>query len=371
MKKVFYFLDIWITNEDYEFFMDKLFLIQNWFTSIEIIDKFYYKIWENNEWRINKSFFLEAITFIDYCKNELDIELSEIKWIYKENFLIFNYDFYIFDDQRFEKIDIKNTYFFNIRYPWLNHIFKIFNDLWWKSFWINHRWDWPYNDKLYFISKLYKSDIKKYVWDIIVPYINNWTQKTYKLLYDFIVKKFSSKQIVLKKSFWEMWNWVRAVDLNKIKYKDFVNIIENKFVNLNSSTDSFYIVPFYNIIKENRIYYLYDSKKDNFEIYCVKQKNTNFEGVFELESLELYKWIQVSWSYCDKNEVLKDKKLFGYLKRLVKLLWFETWVLEIGILWDWEYRFFEINPYWWSLMFKQDQEDMYNFYYNMYKLKFN
>jgi hypothetical protein len=366
MEKHFYFLDIWITQEDYNFFNEKLDLLNKWYSVIDVIDEFYYKIWDNNIGRINKTFFLEAFTFVDFCKKELSIDLKKITWVYKQNFLLFNYDYYFFDENWFQKLDIKNTYFYNIRYPWFNHLFRIFNDLWWNCFSINHRWDWPYNDKIFAISKLYKWKLKQYVGDIIIPFINNDSEKSYSLLYDFILTKFPTKQIVIKKTFWEMWNWVKAVDLDKITFEDFKQILKNKYINTKNTTDSFYIVPFYDIITENRVYYLYDKKNDKLSIYCVKQKNTIFDWVFELESFELYKWIEVSWWYIDKKEVINNKKLFKYIKKTVSLLWLETWVLEIWILKNWNYRFFEVNPYWWTLMFKQDQKDMYDFNYNMY-----
>lgn len=370
MKKIFYFLDIWITKEDYDFFFDKIKMISNGVSVIDIIDSYYYKIWEDNSWRINKSFFLEAITFIDFSKKELWIDLEDIQWIYKENFLIFNYDFYIFDNDYFNKVDIKNTYFVNIRYPWFSHIYRIFKNLWWNALWINHKWDWIYNDKIFCISNFYRWDLKKYVWDVIIPLINNFNQENIKSLYNFLYNNFWTHKIVLKKSFWEMWNWVKAVDLNDISQEDFYQILKNKYCNIYNQVEAFYIVPFYKIITENRIYYLYDKKTDILEIHCVKQKNTNFEWVFQLDSFELYKWIEVSWSFVDKKDVISNIFLFDYIKEIAKLIWYETWVLELWVLSQKCFRFFEVNPYWWTLMFKEDQEDMYKFYYNMYKNKF-
>lgn len=370
MKKIFYFLDIWITKEDYDFFFDKLILISQGVSIIDIIDTYYYKIGQDNNWRINKSFFLEAMTFIDYSEKELWIELNNIQWIYKENFLIFNWDFYIFDNNFFHKIDIENTYFVNIRYPWFSHIFRIFKNLWGKALWINHRWDWIYNDKIFCISQLYKWNLNKYIWNIIIPVINNFSQKNIETLYKFILNNFENPKIVLKKSFWEMWNWVKAVDLLNTNTEKFYEIIKNQYSNIYNQVEAFYIVPFYEIITENRIYYLYDKKTDILEIHSVKQKNTVFEWVFELDSFELYKWIEVSWSYIDKEEVNTNIFLLNYIKEIAKLIWYETWVLEIWILSENSFRFFEVNPYWWTLMFQQDQQDMYNFYYNMYKNKF-
>jgi len=272
MKKIFYFLDIWITKEDYDFFLDKINLISQGVSIKDIIDKYYYKIGEDNTWRINKSFFLEAMTFIDYSKNELWIELKDIQWIYRENFLVFNYDFYIYDVNFFQKIDIQNTYFVNIRYPWFSHIFRIFKNLWWKALWINHRWERIYNDKLFCISKLYNWNLKDYVWDIIIPFINNPSKENIDILYNFICNNFWTKKIVLKKSFWEMWNWVKAVDLDYVNEEEFYKIIKNKYCDIYGWVEAFYIVPFYNIIAENRIYYLYDKKTNTLEISCVKQK---------------------------------------------------------------------------------------------------
>lgn len=370
MKKIFYFLDIWITMEDYDFFFDKLRLISEKITVMNIIDTYYYKIGEDNTWRINKSFFLEAMAFINYSKKELWIDLENIQWIYKENFLIFNRDFYIFDNDFFEKIDIQNTYFVNIRYPWFSHIFRIFKNMWGEALWINHRWDWIYNDKIFCISKFYDWELKKYVWDIMIPLINNFNEKNIKFLYDFIYNHFWTRKVVLKKSFWEMWNWVKAVDLDKINSENFYEIIKNKYCNIYNQVEAFYIVPFYEIITENRIYYLYDSKTDSLEIHSVKQKNTNFEWVFDLDSFELYKWIEVTWSYVNKKDVTDNKLLYNYIKDIARLIWYETGVLELWILSENSFRFFEVNPYWWTLMFPEDQEDMYNFYYSMYKNKF-
>ncbi len=371
MKKIFYFLDIWITQEDYNFFIDKIFLLSKGVSVKDIIDKFYYKIWEDNWWKINKSFFLEAITFIDYAKKELDIEFPDITWVYKENFLLSNSELYIFDENELNEIDIKNTYFVNIRYPWFNHIFRIFTQLWWTALWVNHRWDWIYNDKIFCISKLYKGDLKKYVGDVIIPFINNFNESTIKVLYNFINANFSTNKIVLKKSFWEMWNGVKAVDLLNTDFRKFYSIIQKQYTNTYNVVESFYIVPFYEILTENRIYYLYDKKSDSLEIYCVKQKNTNFEWVFELESFELYKGIQVDWSYVNKDDIINNKSLYLYIKEIAQLIWYETWVLELGVLGENNFRFFEVNPYGGSLMFKEDQEDMYNFCYNMYKNKFS
>lgn len=371
MKKIFYFLDIWITKEDYDFFLDKLTLILNWASVIDIVDKYYYKIWENNIWKINKSFFLEALTFIDYSKKELWVDFKNIKWIYKENFLVFNYDFYVFDSEKFDKIDLENTYFVNIRYPWFSHIFRIYKILWWKALWINHKWDWIYNDKLFCISKLYKWKLSKYVWNIIIPFINDFNEKSINLLYNFVISNFWTKEIVLKKSFWEMWNWVKAVNLDTVSIEAFYQIIKNKYLNIYNNVEPFYIVPFYKILAENRIYYLYDKKSNTLEIYSVKQKNTNFNWVFELDSFELYKWIEVTWKYVDKFDVINNKLLFKYIRKIAKLIWYETGVLELWLLSKKDFRFFEVNPYWWSLMFREDQEDMYKFYYNMYINKFN
>lgn len=370
MKKIFYFLDIWITKEDYDFFLHKLTLVSEGIPVINIIDKYYYKIGQDNNGRINKSFFLEAMVFIDYSKKELKIDLSDIVWVYKENFLLLNYDLYIFDSNYFEKIDIKKSYFVNIRYPWFSHIFRIFKQLWGTALWINHRWDWIYNDKLFCISQLYQWKLSDYVWNIIIPVINNFSQENIEMLYKIIFDNFSTKKIVLKKSFGEMWNGVKAIDLSTTSIDKFYEIIKNQYTNIYNQVEAFYIVPFYEIITENRIYYLYNKNTDTLEIHSVKQKNTNFEGVFELESFELYKWIEVSWSFVDKTNIINNIFLFNYIKEIAKLIWYETGVLEIWILSEKSFRFFEVNPYWGSLMFQEDQKDMYNFYHNMYKNKF-
>ncbi|NVP17782.1 hypothetical protein HUU51_03625 [Candidatus Gracilibacteria bacterium] len=370
MKKFIYFLDIGITEKDYDFFLDKIKLISNDISVKDIINTYYYKLGEDNTGRINKSFFLEAMTFIDYLNSELEIELKDIQWVYKENFLLLNKDFYVFNEKFFQKIDIKNTYFVNIRYPWFSHIFRIFNQLGGNTLGINHRWDWNYNDKIFCISKLYKGNLKEYVGDIIIPFINTFSKENINILYNFIYDNFGTKKIVLKKSFGEMGNGVKAIDLNITNNEKFYDALKNKYCNIYNQLDAFYIVPFYEIITENRIYYLYNKETDILEIHSVKQKNTNFEGVFELDSFELYKGIEVYWSYINKNEIISNKILLNYIKKIVKLIGYETGVLELGILSKKDFRFFEVNPYGGTLMFKEDQDDMYNFYYNMYKNKF-
>jgi len=367
MKNIYYFLDYWITQEDYTFLIDKISLLDKWYYFFDLIDKFYYKIWEDNSWRINKTFFIEFITFLEYCKNEFNLDYKDINIVYKNNFIFINTDLFIFDLDWYKRIDIKNSYFVNIRYPWFNHIFRIFKKLWWKTIWINHRWDWPYNDKIFMIYKIYsKNNIKKYLWNIIIPFINSHDDKILDFLYYNILNVFNDKRIVIKKTFWEMWSWVRALDLNIISKEEFFSIIK-KFININSTTDSFYIVPFYDIISENRIYYLYDKEKNFLDIKSVKVKNTNFSNVFELESFELYKWIEVNWSYINPEIIINNYFYHNYIKKIVKLLWFETWVIEIWVLNEKEFRFFELNPYWWSLMFREEQSNMYDFYLNIYK----
>jgi hypothetical protein len=48
MKKVFYFLDISITKEEYDFFLDKINLISQGVSVKDIIDKYHYKIGEDD-----------------------------------------------------------------------------------------------------------------------------------------------------------------------------------------------------------------------------------------------------------------------------------------------------------------------------------
>gem|GEM_PF-5828049 len=42
--------------------------------------------------------------------------------------------------------------------------------------------------------------------------------------------------------------------------------------------------------------------------------------MFELESFELYKGIQVDWSYVNKDDIINNKSLYLYIKEIAQLI---------------------------------------------------
>lgn len=381
--KAYYFLND-ISYANYYYFIDKLKLLRSWKTCDQIINEYFYKIWENNNWRINFWFFLDAICFIDVIKDKYGITydevLNNIEWVhYNKNFYIYNEAIYESTiDWKYNKISLKeDVYFATSRDIWLNPFFLLLYKLSEinKNLFVirpNKREWWIYNDdKISNISKLYL-DRKNLVWDVLVPFI---LKTDINSIIKFIkeVKNRLWNYAVIKKNSSEFWNGVKMLNLSNYKTEESCDYLKIKFLNNRiNSTSSVYLVPFYKIKEEYRVYYFYDKINWVTTVSSIKnRKNTNIWDVFSKANFTIDENVSVEWSLFDKNLFISKKKYFNFVDSIVKNLWYDRWVIEFIETDDGKLIFGEINTLWAVLMFPEDEYNMISHWKMVWKSQIN
>ncbi len=374
--KIYYFLNN-ISKESFNLYLSKFDLLKDDFSVSDLINKFYAKIWVYIADSIQDANFLEALSFIEFLKKKYNLSykevLNKIKWVNNDNFFIYNEDVYIQEIDNFKKIDSKKekVYFTTSRdhfsapfFLILNSISKINKNI--KIVKFNNKLEnWSYNDKSYYISKLYKHR-KNMIWDIIFPLFQNKDDKNIKLFFE-NVKNFLWNEIMIKKNFWDMWIWLKAIKLDKFNEAD-IELLKCNFFSDNNNFTWIYITPYIDIKKEYRIYYRYDNKKDKVIIYSIKNRiNKIWEEIFSKPSFKIYENVGVEWIYQEKKRL--DKKNIDIINKICKITKDDCGVLEFFEDNYWKTYFCEINSLWGSLMFSwQDEKDMIKYYKDTRKM---
>ncbi len=372
--KVYYFLNN-LSQKNYSYFLDKLSLISNIGDIDNIIKKYNYKIWLKNEWTIQNSNFIEAFMFLKYFLKSWYWKISDIEWVSKKNFLIYNDDIYVYENRNWFLLDCK-VIFATCRDGWQSQFFiYLYNKQKYDKKIVlikpDYIKDWLYRDKLYFISKIQKFR-KKYIWDIVIPFIMDNNKEAVLSMLFFIKYRFWDK-FVIKSSIWIMWQWVRALKYSYLKEDNnsLVVLIDKFFPKKVYNYNCPYLIPYYNIKKEFRIYYTYwlNSK---INIYSVKNRVNIMEWDLFKKADMTYNNIKTIWNYNKLDDFYKnDSKVYNISKKIIKLLWLETGVLELCELENWKIRFLEVNPLWWSLTYPwDDEENIKNFYLDIWNNQF-
>jgi len=368
--KVYFFLADMNLN-DYNFLLEKFKLIDKVSDIKGIISNNYCKIWnKNKDGKTRNTTFLEFMVFVEYFLSKLWGNIEDINFVWRENFFIFNEDIYIYKNNNFIKIK-EESLFMTSRDLWSNLFFWFLSDFSLKNNKIkvlkpNFKRDWTYNDKLYFMNKLYTTR-KSSIWDIIIPFFMDSTEEVLK---SFFIKVNSMlwKKVIIKKSFGDMWKTVRALDL--WNWLDISNIKQTFFNNRHYSYQGLYITPWYDIKKEYRVYFLYNKKKDSIKIYSIKSRINNIDDtIFQKENLEIYKNLWTKWNYINPKDFIKKEETYTFVKKIIKNIWYETWVLEVMDTKEVGLKFIEINHMWGSLMFdNEDELLLQDFYTDMYDM---
>lgn len=387
--KIYYFLND-VSKDDFLYFLDKIDLLKNWISTDYIIDNYFYKVWEKNgKDTINKWFFVEALKFIDflsykYKENNKSI-LKKIVWVNNNiNFFIYNNSIYL------HKIWNKNLWYKKVNY-WYDTYFVTSRDWWLNPFFLslyklsninkklhiirpNKREWWIYNDdKINNIIKIFdkKEDL---VWSFIIPYI---VDLNYNSVYVFLkeIEKKLWRYVVFKKNASQFWNWIKMVDIKNYLNWNNYNFLYNNYIKTNIwSNFSFYIVPYYHIYKEYRVYFTFDKIKNKVKIFTIKNRKNKEEWNIFLNTSSNYtinKDVNVHRSHYKEWKEIIDKKIYGFIEKITKRLNYDKWVIEIISLKNWKLIFSEYNSLWWALMFKDDTEKMKEYYFNIWKLSHN
>lgn len=374
--KIYYFLNnAW--KNSYDNILSKLELLKSGYTTFELINNFYNKVWVFNNNLTNDANFLELVSFIEFLSQKYWLNyssiLEKINFISDENFFIHNEDIYIQNNDNFEKIDIQEkTYFVTSRDSFSSPFFLVLNSISQKNTNIkivkyNNRLNfWSYNDKSFYLSKIYKYR-KKYIWDVVIPLFQNKKDDNIKIFFSYI-KNMLWNEVMIKKNFWDMWIWLKALKIDDIENNEIKNLKENFIPENHWSFQWIYIVPYIKIEKEFRVYYRYWNKND-IEIYSVKNRINKVDNtIFQKSNFKIYENIWVEWLYVNLKEFNSNKKYIDFIKKICIKIEDDCWVLEFFEDKNWKIYFCEINSLWGSLMFPWvDQENMMNYYIDTLK----
>jgi len=381
--KIYYFLNS-VNKDNYNYLINKLELLKRWYSCKNIIQKYFYKIWDwnNNIWRINFGFFIDVFSFIENMKEKYNIEYKEI--LEKIEFINVNRNFYIFNDNIYienswnnfyTKINLnKKTYFVTSRDSWLNPFFILLYKLWEinKKLYVirpNKREWWIYNDdKISNTSKLYQKR-EKLIWDVIVPLLYKRDNNS---LYNFFdsVKTHLWNFVVIKKNSSQYWDWVKMLDLNNYKNDKIINFLRTNYINnWFESIYSIFITPLYKIKKEYRVYYIFNQKTKKTKIYAIKNRiNENIWDIFWIKNYTINEDVKVTWKCMLKKTFNKNEKLVWFMSKISKNLWYDKWVIEFFENEKWELIYSELNSLWALLLFKEDENNMFEYYKKIWKI---
>lgn len=317
----------------------------------EIINKYIPRIDENyREWTVNKASFFEFFSFLNYCSKN-NISFEEVIPIKDFNIIVIDWKLKLLND--YNRALTKKDYVISLR----NYFdFQLFETL---SLFTNiiipdRKKKYDFN-KLSFISLLLKNysfkKLKYIFWDISIIFLTN---KDYiKYVKNILKDKYG--KFVIKSIFSEMWKWVYTFDTKDIDYDKKIEKILGSYL-----FKPLFIVPFFEIKKEYRIYYTYIDKK--MIIYTAKYKNNkNIEEAFKKGTFEMYKNLDVSFTYFDKNKFTKEQ--LEFIELIVKWVWWKVWVLEFIQTKNNELYLMEINHLWGLLTCNKKDIDFLNKFY--------
>lgn len=374
--KIYYFLNnAW--KDSYDNILSKLELLKSGYTTFELINNFYNKVWVFNKNLTNDANFLELVSFIEFLSEKYNINyinvLQKINLIFDENFFIYNDAIYTQNNNNFQKISTdEKVYFVTSRDSFSSPFFLILNSMSQENTNIkivkyNNRLNfWSYNDKSFYLSKIYKYR-KKYIWDVVIPLFQNKKDDSIKIFFSYI-KNMLWNEVMIKKNFWDMWIWLKALKIDDIDKNEIKNLKENFIPENHWSFQWIYIVPYIKIEKEFRVYYRYWNKND-IEIYSVKNRINKVDNtIFQKPNFKIYENIWVEWLYVNLREFNSNKKYIDFIKKICIKIEDDCWVLEFFEDKNWKIYFCEINSLWGSLMFPWvDQENMMNYYIDTLK----
>ncbi len=330
-------------------------LKKNKITLNKIIDVYIPRIDEKHiKWTINKATLFEFFSFLDYCLHN-NISLEDIKPIKDFNVILTDWKVKLLND--YNRILTKKDYIIALRNNFNNQLFETFS-LFTNIIIPDRKRKYDFN-KLSFISLLIKKysfkKLKYIFWDISIIFLTNPIY----IKYVRNILKDRYNKIVLKSSQSEMWKWVFTFNTKDIYYDKKIDKILNSYI-----YKPIFTVPFFEIKNEYRIYYTYIDKK--LTIYTAKLKqNKNMEDAFNKWKLEMYKELDVSFTYFDKDKFTEEELKF--IKTITKWVWRKVWVLEFIKTKDNELYLMEINHLWWLLTCnKKDIDFLWNFYNNLY-----
>jgi len=365
--EVYYFISN-LDESDYDFFSKKINLISNRDDVDTVLDKYVYKIWAENEDTTRRAAFVEACVFIKTYIEKYSGKITDITWVYKENFVSFNKSVFILKQNKWYEL-ISDSLFVTSRDQWI-HPFFYFMVQWSFSKNIsickpNIRKDWRSYDKLFFVQKLWKYR-EEYLWDVVIPFFMSVDNILILKLLSFIEERIGSK-CILKKNFWVEWLAVKALDTNRLKTDKNIKGLKASFFNQKNlySWHGVYITPFYNIEKEYRLYYTYfDEKISLFSVKHKSYESPNTQTIFSMKDFSKNS-IKILWEYCSVGEFLsKNKSVYEEAIVIIKNLGLHTGVLEVVKTKEWTIRFIEVNPLWGTLMFKWEDEKWIQDYYS-------
>lgn len=368
--KIYYFLNN-VSQNIFNTITQKTCLLKDGYTTYDLINSYYNKVWVYNADWISDPNFIEVLSFIEFFKNKYNKNyhdiLESIEWIYDDNFFIYNESIYKQTDDKYIKIDLsQKIFFFTSRDSFASPFFLILNQISKKNKNIsivkyNYRpKEWSYNDKLYYISKIY--DVReKYLWNIAIPFFHSPNIKNVKIFFQ-TMQSFFWNEIMIKKNFWDMGLWLKAIKIDEL-FDDRIEYIIEKFLPYNHSWFQWiYITSFMEIKKEFRVYYNNSSKW--VKIYSIKNRvNTITEDIFHKPNFKIYEHVKVNWNFVDKEDFIKNNIYIDFIKKICIRVKDNCGVLEFFEDKNGKIYFCEINALGGSIMFPWiDQENMMNYY---------
>lgn len=352
---VYYFLSN-LDKSEYDYFMKRVKEVKTIQDTDDMIEKYYKRYWVPlpKDWVINNAF-IELMMFLKYMMVNDICSLDDIVYIYYKNFILYNDDLYVEFEWSYVKVVQDKIWLVTSRDSFRHPLFialinqqKKLKNPKIKVFMPNFFWNRSFYDKLYFIWKLYPKR-KDTIWDICIPFLMKNDVWSVQRVLSFAKEKLWEK-LILKKNFWQAWVSVKLFDASNID-EDRVDYIKIKFFQYSwYSTESTYIMPYYKIIKEYRLYFVY--KKWEIKIYSWKNKKnlSNEKELATYKDFGILNSIKADRQYMDPDEFIKQNKLMKYATWIIKNAWLQTWVLEFCEVEWWKLIFLEINNLWWALM---------------------
>jgi len=347
---------------------EKTLLIMSSYEDVDkYIDENFVIFWRDNLGKHKSWFIFEAYLFVKYMWKEHWVKPSEIKWLYNSNMVILNDDLYVFYNWKYESTYWKNTYFFTSR--------GAFDDVFW-TFWdkissrddkyarlISTNKDLEYKriEKITHIMNMYEKR-EELLWDFMLPLMKSKSLYDIWKLLELWVKVTWKVEVVMKWSHWvDNWELIKLIDINDYLWvDDRLEYLYLKFFNYLKTYSNMYFVNYYDIEKEQRLYFSRNFHTKEYDLYSVKEK-INLTWKYELyDKISFSTWgnIKIRWELWDNDiweELLKNARYVLSKNNM------DAWTAEFIKDIDWNWRFLEINCLGWGLMFDwQDKENIKN-----------
>ncbi len=327
-----------------------------------------HKIWQENEGRIQKSAFMEAFIFLRVFLDAWLGTIDDIEWIFVKNFLIYNEHLYEFRDGVYQEIQEK-ILFVTSRDSWKNPFFLYLSQHFQHQVQLikpNLQIIDIWSDKLSCISRIWDFR-KKYIGDIIIPYLCNKHISQVQGLLDFVATKLWN-HVVIKNNYWVEGKKVRALnlDINSPKIFELYDMVKKDFFDLGATTQNNpYFVKYYDIEKEYRVYYTYCQEK-GIHIYSVKNRE-NFpkedESLFQKRDFTREN-LEIIWSYMHPDDfILHQTEVYDACVQMIPHLGAQVGVLEVCQDRNGDIRFIELNYLGGSLLYNWADEALMEAYY--------